>query len=169
MRRVCLALSLLAFSTASPAWSQVAPGGTCPPSVDAVAPLDSIRRAVTCAEWFIVQQGFTDRPVTDTNAIVWDILDHVSESRAAALARRTSTLRPHAYGICVNPNDRAGYIVVFLHAFAAGADSSARGVWMSRGFAHMRVVHQDLRLAAVDQREVGCRPLGSAFNQRQQN
>ena len=130
---------------------------------------DSVTRAVRCAESFIVEQGFTDRAVTDTSAIVWDILDRLAESSASALAQRRFSLGRDAYGICVNPNQRSGYMVVFRSAAAPASDSTGRAVWMSRAFSDMRVVHQDIRLAAVQQRQVGCRPLSSVPTRRQQN
>ena len=166
-------LGALVVGSVRPAASaaQYGPRVTCPAAVadgDSTAAPGSSARAVRCAEWFIVQQGFTEQPVSDTAAIVRDFEETGFPTRTLLELRRGS-LAPKAYGVCTGLSYRSAYNVVFLYAGAAASDSVGRTVSMTRALAGMYVTHQAMYLAPVRTGEFGCRLLPSGTGRRQHN
>jgi hypothetical protein len=76
-------------------------------------------------------------------------------------------LRPRAYGICRGQG--YAYDVVFQYAptafrgtmAEAATHPNGRGVTMDGAYTSLRMQHQEFRLAAVDDAQVGCRRLST--------
>jgi hypothetical protein len=133
-----------------------APGPPADPRRCALAPVPGETpeaRAVRCAEWFIVRNGYTTRrPVADSTQIAWEAGEPAGPA-AEQLARRRGMLREKAFVVC--RGRREGHGPAFGVGFVLRPDPpspSGRAVTMDTAFAeiHFERGRFDLTMALAD-------------------
>jgi hypothetical protein len=106
---------------------------------------DSLAQAARCAEGFIDRNGYTDRAVSDTQAIADESIEW-QQSALEVLRSRRNTLSPGAVVVCRGASgDGPGYIVAFNRP-GHTVGQAARAVTMTGSFRGLRVQHMDFMI-----------------------
>jgi hypothetical protein len=105
--------------------------------------------AVKCAEAFVLRNGYTDAPVTDSTLLAHEFIEP-GGSALEVLQHRRSTLAARAILLCNDRRDHPGFTVAFAYR-GDTAYSQARAVTMDTSFGGLRIEHVDFlpRVAAT--------------------
>lgn len=126
----------------------------------AIPDADPAPVAVKCAEAFVARNGYTLAPPA------WGSAQLAEESFESGifwqdiLQRRRNSLEPKAAWVCAEASDRPdmAYTVVF-HYRDRRVTAVARMVTMDREFSGLRMQQQPVRLSALTDPDLGCRPV----------
>lgn len=139
---ISAALAVAIVAACHPA-VRATPGPPADPRRCAVAPEPGETpemRAVRCAEWFVVRNGYTTRrPVADSTQIAWESGEPAGTT-AEGLARRRGMLRERAVVVCRGRREGAGPAFGIGFAYRPDPPSPVgRAVTMDTAFAEIHL------------------------------
>ena len=130
--------------------------------------------AAACAEAFVRDNGYTDRPSLPVDQVAWESIEMPFVGPESLLALRKGTIEPRAEWLCPARFLRKaeqGYTVGFRYRHSPsidsllrrngipGPDTVLRAVSMSRGYRELRMEHMPLVVGDPDLFHSHCQQL----------
>jgi hypothetical protein len=126
-------------------------------SSDLIKPDDPMGSAIRCAEKFVIDNGYTDRPA-DRSRLASESIER-AESMEQLLSWRHNSLKLPAIGVCPKGELEDDWTVIFERPEPDNRDDTGRAVTMKADYTSLRMEHMEIGFEVLSDPSAGCKDL----------